>query len=85
MIKTKVDFINIDAEGSDAKVIEGLTETIRNYKPAISCALYHRNEDMFSIPLQLIKKYGECDLFIRHFKYLPAWDTNVYVKPKINK
>ena len=84
VIDSSVDFINIDAEGSDARVIKGLNQTIQKYKPLISCAVYHRNEDMFAIPLQLMKEYGECDVYIRHFRYLPAWDTNVYVCPKIN-
>lgn len=82
-IDSKVDFINIDAEGSDAAVIDGLERTIRLYKPCISCALYHRNEDLFAIPLKLMDMYGECEIYIRHFKYLPAWDTNVYIKSKI--
>ncbi len=82
-IDSKVDFINIDAEGSDAAVLDGLEKTIQLYKPCISCALYHRNEDLFAIPLKLLDMYGECEMYIRHFKYLPAWDTNVYVKSKI--
>ncbi len=80
-IDSPVDFINIDAEGSDKQVIDGLRETITRYKPCISCALYHRNEDLFEIPLKLKDMYGDCQIYIRHFKYLPAWDTNVYVKP----
>jgi len=80
-INSKADFINIDAEGSDMKVLEGLKNTIDAYRPCISCALYHRNEDMFAIPLKLYEMYGTCKMYIRHFKYLPAWDTNVYVKP----
>ena len=75
-----VDFINIDAEGSDAKAIEGLSEVINKYHPTISCAVYHRNEDMFSIPLLLASKYGKFRLYIRHFPYVPAWDTNIYIK-----
>lgn len=78
-ITSKVDFINIDAEGSDRNAILGLTETINKYKPCISCAVYHRNEDMFEIPLLLKKLYGQCKIYIRHFKYFPAWDTNVYI------
>lgn len=81
-INSKVDYINIDAEGSDKEVIEGLCKTIQNYRPCVSCALYHRNEDFFEIPLMLQKMYGECEMYIRHFAYLPAWDTNIYVKPK---
>ncbi len=79
-IKSPVDFINIDAEGSDLKVIRGLEITISQYFPTISCAIYHRNEDIFEIPLKLKELYGDCRLYIRHFPYLPAWDTNVYVK-----
>ena len=75
-----VSFINIDAEGSDAKAITGLSETIRKYHPVISCAVYHRNEDMFEIPLLLAEKYGNFKLYMRHFPYIPAWDTNIYIK-----
>lgn len=79
-IDEKVDFINIDAEGSDKNVILGLCETIKKYRPTISCAIYHRNEDFFELPLLLYELYDGCEIYIRHFKYLPAWDTNVYVK-----
>lgn len=80
-IDRKVDFINIDAEGSDKNALLGLKNTIKNYKPVISCAVYHRNEDFFEIPLLLKELYGDCKLYFRHFKYFPAWDTNVYCKP----
>ena len=79
-ISEKVDFINIDAEGSDRKVIEGLKDTINKYKPTISCAIYHRNEDFFDLPMLLKEYYGDCEIFIRHFRYFPAWDSNVYVR-----
>ena len=79
-ISENVDYINIDAEGSDKNVIFGLENTLKKYKPCLSCALYHRNEDMFEIPLQLKSIYNNCEMFIRHFPYFPAWDTNVYVK-----
>ena len=81
-ITLSVDFINIDAEGSDRNVILGLENTIDKYKPCISCAVYHRNEDLFDLPLLLLNLYGDCEMYIRHFKYFPAWDTNIYVKPK---
>ena len=79
-IDENVNFINIDAEGSDANAIEGLSEVIEKYHPTISCAVYHRNEDMFALPLLLFEKYGKCKLYMRHFPYIPAWDTNIYIK-----
>lgn len=83
-IDINVDFINIDAEGADKRVISGLKNTIKKYKPTISCAVYHRNEDFFDIPLYLKELYGECEMFIRHFRYFPAWDTNIYVRKPQN-
>ena len=80
-IDVPCDFINIDAEGSDRNVLLGLEKTIAEYKPKISCAVYHRNEDMFALPMLLYQLYGGCRLYIRHFRYLPAWDTNVYACP----
>jgi len=81
-IDCKVDFINIDAEGSDREVIFGLRNTIKTFAPTISCAIYHRNEDFFDIPFLLYNFYGDCEMYVRHFKYFPAWDTNIYVKKK---
>ena len=81
-INDKVDFVNIDAEGSDRKVLLGMKNTIKEYSPTISCAIYHRNEDFFDLPLLLIDLYGSCELYVRHFKYFPAWDTNIYCKAK---
>lgn len=79
-IDKPVSFVNIDAEGSDYEAIEGLSGVIEKYHPTISCAVYHRNEDMFKIPLLLSEMYGSCKLYIRHFPYVPAWDTNIYIK-----
>ena len=76
------DYINIDAEGSDLKALCGLHKTIVKFRPVISCAIYHRSEDMFEIPLYLAKLYGDFEMYIRHFPYIPAWDTNVYIKNK---
>ncbi len=81
VIDQKVDYIKIDAEGSDAKAIKGLEKTLKKYRPCVNCAIYHRNEDMFELPSLLAEIYGEnFKMYIRHFKYLPAWDTNVYIK-----
>jgi FkbM family methyltransferase len=76
------DYINIDAEGSDMKALYGLQKTVKKFAPVISCAVYHRNEDMFSIPLYLAGLYDNFEMYIRHFPYVPAWDTNVYIKNK---
>lgn len=76
IIEDSIGYIKIDAEGADCKVIEGLTETIKNNLPCMKIAAYHRNEDYFSIPLTVDKINSEYRLYMRHLKYVPGWDTD---------
>lgn len=49
--KTEVNFIKLDVEGSEYKVLEGARKTIEKYKPNMSICLYHhpRFLDKFAI------------------------------------
>ena len=84
MINNFIVFPTIQKETNKVKqkspANAGLSETINAYHPTISCAVYHRNEDMFNIPLLLASMYSKCKLYMRHFPYVPAWDTNIYIK-----
>lgn len=75
------DYIKIDAEGTDMNVLRGMTETVKKSRPTVCCAAYHRTGDLFDIPLFLAAHYPDSRLFIRHFPYIPDWDTNVYIRP----
>ena len=41
-------------------------------------SLYHRNEDIFELPLLVKRINPRYRLFIRHLPYIPAWETNLY-------
>lgn len=70
--------IKMDVEGAEKEALEGATLTIKNYKPRLMISLYHRNEDIFSIPLQIREMNKEYKFFLRHQLYIPAWETNLY-------
>ena len=70
--------VNMDIEGNERAAIEGMEETVRIYKPKLQIAAYHRVEDYFSIPLQILAIRPDYKVFIRHFPGIPAWDTNFY-------
>lgn len=70
-------YVKIDAEGSEQKVLCGLEKAIKS-RAKLCVAAYHRNEDMFAIPESILSKNKTYKLYIRHFKYIPAWDTNFY-------
>lgn len=71
-------YIKIDVEGAEENALRGAKETIASFRPKLNVALYHRNEDMFKLPLlinELNKKYK---FYMRHHPYVPDWDTNLY-------
>lgn len=47
---TEVDFIKIDAEGSEREILLGAKETIKKFKPKIAVSSYHRPDDKEVIP-----------------------------------
>ena len=71
-------FIKYDVEGSEEKALNGTKATISKYRPKLNVAVYHRNEDMFAIPLQIASLNKKYKIYLRHHPYVPDWDTNLY-------
>lgn len=46
----RVDFIKIDTEGYEARILEGAKETIRTWKPVIAMSAYHHPHDKKNLP-----------------------------------
>ncbi|MBQ8762532.1 MAG: FkbM family methyltransferase [Clostridia bacterium] len=74
----KVTYIKMDVEGAEKEAIEGARSALKNQKPKLNIALYHRSRDIFSIPLQLAEINPEYKFFIRRHPYIPCWDMNLY-------
>lgn len=74
----RATYIKIDVEGAEENAILGAKETITNYSPKLNIALYHRNEDMFKIPLLINSINKKYKLYMRHNPYIPDWDTNLF-------
>ena len=76
-----VDYIKYDVEGSEREALLGSKETIERNDPTLLVSLYHRNEDLFALPLlvrELFPAYK--GFYLRRFEGVPAWDLNLYVK-----
>ena len=46
----RVDFLTVDVEGADLAVLQGAARTIREQRPRLAIACYHRPDDLVSIP-----------------------------------
>lgn len=71
-------FLKLDVEGAEREALEGARETVSVWHPKLNCAVYHRVEDLFALPLYVHENWPEYRLYLRHHPYVPAWDTNLY-------
>lgn len=78
----KATLIKMDVEGAEKEAITGAAHTIRDFTPKLNIAVYHRNDDIFAIPLQLHKINQNYKFYLRHHPYVPSWDTNLYAIPR---
>ncbi len=74
----KFDYIKFDVEGKELDAIIGGKNTIKKDKPKMLISAYHKSDDYFSIPLKVFELNPEYKIYMRHYPYLPAWETNFY-------
>jgi FkbM family methyltransferase len=72
-----VDYIKYDVEGSEREAIAGSMQTINKYSPTLLVSLYHRSEDIFELPLIIKEKFPKYKLYLRRYRYIPAWDLDL--------
>lgn len=77
----RVDYIKYDVEGAEREALLGSRKTIETHHPTLMVSLYHRNEDIFALPLLIKKQFPEYTKFyLRRLRGVPAWDLNLYCK-----
>ncbi len=72
------DFIKYDVEGAEYESILGSEAIIKNHMPDLLISMYHRSEDMYTLPLLIKNLAPQYNLYLRRFPYIPAWDLNLY-------
>lgn len=76
-----VDYIKYDVEGAEREALLGSRKTIETYQPTLLVSLYHRNEDVFALPLQIHELFPQYSRFyVRRLRGVPAWDLNLFCK-----
>ena len=62
-----VDFIKMDVEGAELKALRGAEMTIRTHRPKLAISVYHKAEDIHSIPRFLAGLGVGYTFYLDHF------------------
>lgn len=71
-------YLKADVEGCEAQMLYGGFDTLRRHKPKLNIAAYHTSYDFFRLALRIKEINPEYKIFLRHHKYIPCWDLNLY-------
>lgn len=71
-------FIKMDIEGAELNALQGAKKTIIKNHPKLYVCAYHRNEDLFALPMKILEICDNYKIYFRHSKYIPAWESNFY-------
>lgn len=75
---TPISYLKMDVEGQEAAALEGARRSIAAFRPKMLVSAYHRSEDLFALPLRVLKIRPDYRIYLRHHPYIPEWDTNYY-------
>lgn len=70
-------YIKMDIEGSEPEAIAGAIRILRTDAPVLAICLYHRQEDLWQIPLQIQAANPDYKLFLRRYSD-DCWEEVVY-------
>lgn len=74
----RVDLIKMDVEGAESEVLFGMKNTACKWSPALIVSAYHKTNDLFELIEKVAKLLPERNIYLRHHRYIPAWETNIY-------
>ncbi|WP_085169326.1 FkbM family methyltransferase [Brachyspira hyodysenteriae] len=75
-----ITFLKADIEGEELNMLKGAVNTIKKYKPKMAISVYHKPNDLLTIPSFIKKLVPEYNLALRHHSTIYA-DTILYCWP----
>lgn len=63
-----VTYIKLDVEGSELETLKGAAKTIQKHRPKLAISLYHRPEDIVTLPLYIETLGMDYTYYIRHYQ-----------------
>lgn len=67
LLSVPYTFLKMDIEGAEGAAIEGAKRSIYKHHPKLAISVYHKVDDFWKIPLQVLAIREDYDIFMRHY------------------
>jgi len=72
----RVTLVKMDVEGLESEALCGMETIIREQRPKLLIAAYHRSGDLWDIPKQILSIRPDYRVYLRKSPCIPAWEVN---------
>jgi FkbM family methyltransferase len=62
----RVDVIKLDVEGAELEALKGARNTIKQYKPKLQISIYHKLEDIWTLPQYIKSLDSSYEMYVGH-------------------
>ena len=79
----RITLINADIEGAELEVLKGMQNVIKEQKPVIAFCVYHRPDDIVSIPRFILGLNDSYHIYFRKYVHYDRnrWELVMYAVP----
>jgi len=77
----KLDFVKLDVEGAELEVLKGAVKTIERFKPKMAISVYHKPDDIITIPKFISEILSDVRFYLSH-KCYELSETILFVNPR---
>jgi FkbM family methyltransferase len=74
-------YIKMDIEGVEPDALAGAAGVIREHAPVLAICVYHRQDHIWRIPLQIRALRNDYEFFLRRYQE-ECWDVVCYAVPR---
>jgi FkbM family methyltransferase len=74
-------YVKMDIEGAEPRALAGASHSIRTGAPALAVCVYHSQNHLWRVPLQIQSLYDGYDFFLRRYQE-ECWEAVCYAVPR---